>query len=489
MSRFHDSNNFSDQDALLIHGMLALAARHSSNACLAEIPAPDRADQFVKEATALYGKLRGAEEPPSIKYLQGCVLLAVNLAAAGPCHRTWILTGVCVRMAYDLDLCNMDDGGDTWEDAAEWVAMEERRRLFWIVWELDSFVSAITRRPSAINRQRVAVLLPSSDEAWFAQDPVKSSLLGTRPSEAWKSLVDSPNQDERAWFLIANYLMAVAYEMKTNQRTHQADRDELIDALTCFNIVITQRFSLENHVGLFDLNDFTKYNWIIGMHLMLTSARTCVSTFEDNPQASVLAYSREFCRIIHHWHPETVILSHPFLACILLTPQATLANTAVTELINTTSSNLEMTLLMLDQYGSVWKLASVLRDIVHLLKRRDSLSEQEVLLAKRFLIFFPALARRHKPASKVVSQANGEDRTHEGNGNSDELSFDQSLETLELSKQLDEQEAQLAVAHDFDTEELNVMTHFRLDVPDDWSSQIQFDNVCDDNQHFNYLQL
>lgn len=79
-------------------------------------------------------------------------------------------------MTYDLDLCDMDEGDDIWQDAAEWTVTEERRRLFWVVWELDAFVSTFSRHPSAINRQRVAAHLP-----------VKSAPLSTRPSEAGRA--------------------------------------------------------------------------------------------------------------------------------------------------------------------------------------------------------------------------------------------------------------------------------------------------------------
>ncbi|KAF4443580.1 hypothetical protein FACUT_1217 [Fusarium acutatum] len=160
-SSFCDPCSLVDRDKLLIYGMLALAARHSTNAYFANVPAPERGNGLLKEACTLYGKLRETDELPNIKYLQGCVLLANGLVVDGPCHRAWILAGVSVRMAYDLDLCNMDDVEDTCSDPEEWTAMEERRRLFWAIWEIDAFLSTIARRPRAIDHRRMAVLLPA----------------------------------------------------------------------------------------------------------------------------------------------------------------------------------------------------------------------------------------------------------------------------------------------------------------------------------------
>ncbi|KAF4340665.1 hypothetical protein FBEOM_5381 [Fusarium beomiforme] len=483
-SGFCDPSNLVDHDKLMIHGVLALAARHSINAYFVNIPAPERGNELLKEACALYGKLRAAEELPTIEYLQGCVLLAVNLAVDGPCHRTWILTGVSVRMAYDLDLCNMDDCEDVCSDAEEWTAMEERRRLFWVIWELDTFLSTIARRPRAIDRRRMAVLLPVSDEAWFAQKPVDSSLLATRPSEVWKCLVNSPNQDERAWFLVANYIMALAYETTTSTHDQEKDREEIVNAITCFSLLVTQRFGLASHPGLFSLSN-PAYHWIIGIHLMINSARICVLSFDQSPQASISAYSREFCRIIHHWHPETVVLGHPFLACTLLSPYIGLGTTSLSGSISALSSNFEMNLLMLAQYGSVWKLGSILTDVAHLLDHSGSLSEEETVLAKRFVAFFPALARRQKPPPRKPSQACRKDVTRKDDG----MPLERPLEALEFPLQFDELGSQLAASHEIGLATLEEMPNCQMDLLGDWSTGLPLEDVYNDNQHFNYLQL
>ncbi|KAF5574291.1 hypothetical protein FPANT_11860 [Fusarium pseudoanthophilum] len=324
VSSFCDPCSLVDHDKLLIYGMLALAARHSTNEYFANVPAPERGNGLLKEACTLYGQLREADELPNIKYLQGCVLLANGLALDGPCYRTWILTGVSVRMAYDLDLCNMDDVEDTCSDPEEWTAMEERRRLFWAIWEIDAFLSTIARRPRAIDHRRMAVLLPAN--------------LGTMSS----------------------------------------------------------------------------------MGAM-----------------------------------------------------------------NTFSSNHEMTLLMLGQFGSVWKLGSLLTDVANLLSHHDTLSEEEVVLAKRFLVFFPNLARRQRSLRQRTSQACGKATTSTEGG----MSLEKPPEAIEPPQHFHEATGELANTHDFGPATLEDISNFQLDLLGDWSVGLPLDDVYNDNQNFNYLQL
>ncbi|KAL6362178.1 hypothetical protein LRP88_04255 [Fusarium phalaenopsidis] len=198
--------------------------------------------------------------------------------------------------------------------AAEWTDLEERRRAFWIVWELDTFGSTMARRPSAINRNRMAVRLPVSDEAWFAEQPVDSPILDSRPGEAWKILFDSPNQDERAWFLLANFFMAICYDTYSSRHAYPQEQKELADSVTCLNLAITQRFGLEIHPILFNSEQFAKSNWIIGMHLMLITCRNFVSMMQES---SAVVNMRELSRVVLHWHPDNLLKNQ--ISCLVRT--------------------------------------------------------------------------------------------------------------------------------------------------------------------------
>ncbi|KAF5622232.1 uncharacterized protein FTJAE_10966 [Fusarium tjaetaba] len=259
-----DDRNHSNTEALLLCGMFALAARHSTNSWFHGIPAPDRGQAFMEKANTYYEKCQ-SDQAPSLEYLQGCILLAAYEYASGPSHRAWILAGVCIRLAYDLNLCSMDEQ----DESGDWSILEEQRRAFWITWELDTFGSLMSRRPSSITRSLVMVKLPVSDEAWFADRPVVSPVVDPRPSEVWKLLLDSPNQDPRAWFLIANILLSVASEFAAGRFTCQRDKEELIDAITCFSLAMSQRFNLETLELETSSGDAARHNWIIDLKASL----------------------------------------------------------------------------------------------------------------------------------------------------------------------------------------------------------------------------
>jgi hypothetical protein len=116
--------------ALLCNGMLALAARYSGSNHLADMPPVDRGTEFAAQAAHLY-KLRMTDEPPTLLYLQGCILLAFYMYSMGPCPRGWLLTGTVVRMAYELDLHLIDEDGGDGLMVEEWVVREEQRRAWY----------------------------------------------------------------------------------------------------------------------------------------------------------------------------------------------------------------------------------------------------------------------------------------------------------------------------------------------------------------------
>lgn len=475
--------SYSTADAFLLYGIFALAARHSTHQCFQNIQASDRGEQFATKATRCYTALRTVEYGPTLQYLQACILLCCYLHASGPGHPAWILTGVCVRFAYDLDLCDVDEREEPGTDPAQWTDLEERRRAFWLVWELDAFGSTISRRPSAINRNRMAVRLPVSDAAWFAETPIESPVLHPRPSEAWKILFDSPNQDERAWFLLANYLMVVCYDTCSSKHSCAHEQEELAGSVTCLSLAITQRFGLEIHPILFDSENFARSNWIIGMHLMLTSARTFISATDAMRKASVLINTREISRIILHWHPEYVALSHPFFACTLLPTWMNPPHEALLPPTGSSNPHQDMLNLILARYGSVWKLGSLLLDVASMLSRHPKISDQELLVAKYFAIYFPNPLMAKAPAtactnSQTLQSANLHGTTTTGGELPEQIfNLHGPATTLQKEDQLNE------------VDSTGQSGEGSFDLMDDWSSRLQLDYLCDDNQHFNYLQL
>jgi hypothetical protein len=356
-----EERNHSNTEALLLCGMFALAARHSTNSWFHGIPAPDRGQGFMEKANTYYEKCQ-SDQAPTLEYLQGCILLAAYEYASGPSHRAWILAGVCVRLAYDLNLCNMDEQ----DESKDWSVLEEQRRAFWITWEVDTFGSLMSRRPSSINRSMMVVKLPVSDEVWFADQPVESPIIDPRPSEVWKILLESQNQDPRAWFLVANILLSVASEFAAGRFTCQRDKEELVDAITCFSLVMSQRFTLETLERETPSGDAARHNWIIGIHLMVTCARTTIQASFKPQSPEVLSPPRHLSRIFYHWYPDYIPVCQPFLACCLLSDRA-YPSKEMADAPYTGYHNSDLVSLVLSQYASVWNLASIVISTFRLL--------------------------------------------------------------------------------------------------------------------------
>ncbi len=259
---------------------MSLAARFSNSAYFAGIRPPQRGVLFAKEAQSIYAdatRLQGDGFSPSLPYLQGCILLAFYHNTNASNSFGWTLTGVCSRLAYDLgidlvdeNLCDQADSTNSYPNtAADWVLREELRRAWWSVWELDTFASTVARRPYTIDRAKMYVLLPVSDECWFNEQPVASAPMGHTPETAWRSLQGSPNQDERAWFLIANFLMSLAYDLKATKVVSFHSKAEMESALDCLSLALPVQFRTTACSFVFSDSTFARSNWIITTNIIL----------------------------------------------------------------------------------------------------------------------------------------------------------------------------------------------------------------------------
>jgi hypothetical protein len=73
------------------------------------------------------------------------------------------LIGVCVRLAYDLGLSDIDNDSLEGGQGDDYMATKEIRRAWWLTWELDTFGSIITYRPFTIDRHHFTINLPIAD--------------------------------------------------------------------------------------------------------------------------------------------------------------------------------------------------------------------------------------------------------------------------------------------------------------------------------------
>ncbi|KAK1495498.1 hypothetical protein CCUS01_13379 [Colletotrichum cuscutae] len=258
-----------------------------------------------------------------------------------------------IYRAYELDVCCMDeeDGGNEMA-STKWSAEEERRRAFWLVWEIDTFASILSMRPRGLNSQRIIVRLPVSDEAWFSNSPCKSPVIPLNPTQAWRVLLDSPNKDERAWFLVANYLMALAYEAASGQQKSQREYSDLASSITYFSLAVSRRYGLETKPPVFTARTFANAKWIIGMHLMLANTQACLQVLTATPASGIATIGDDYSRILNRWHPEYIAFSHPFFAGTLLSARTYPSTSSSRSL--SSSCNQELSALILSHFATFW---------------------------------------------------------------------------------------------------------------------------------------
>jgi hypothetical protein len=212
---------------------------------------------------------------PNLQLLQGFILLGWCYQISGGAAQSCLLSGICCHLAYELGLNNIDrdimdaDASSQWTSVEEWSSREGLRRLWWLIWELDMFSTTVLRRPHTIEKTSMNVLLPVSDVNFFSNTPVVSVPIIQDYMQTWKSLSDSPNQDARAWFLVASFLQAIQHDMLQGRRTSPETIADFQSQLTCFSILLPSCFHLGQDTLSFDDENFASSNWIVTTHLMV----------------------------------------------------------------------------------------------------------------------------------------------------------------------------------------------------------------------------
>ena len=270
--RSQAASDIGPETSLLLHCMLSLAARFSKNTSFKDIHPIDRGEQFARKAQEIYRNHQPLH--PSLEFLQGCILLAWYHYLSGPDSQGWLLVGMCTRLAHDLGIEKTDRLGTRTTESESpvlWRTLEERRRAWWSVWELDTFASAVSCRPHSIDRIRVVVKLPVSDENWFSDTPLDSPVVDPDPLHAWHALCTSPNQDERAWFLVSNYLLLIAHELLELDEPSAQSIGDIERAVCCFDSALPPQYRIDGDAEpiAFNSTHFAKWNWVICTNIMI----------------------------------------------------------------------------------------------------------------------------------------------------------------------------------------------------------------------------
>ncbi|KIV81894.1 hypothetical protein PV11_04043 [Exophiala sideris] len=387
------------EESLLFYSMFALSARFSNHQAFRNVPFNKRGQSFAERARDVYTQARALKHP-ALMYLQGCILLAFYFYSSGPTHQGWILIGVCVRLGYELGLFEIDD--DDWTSPApiDHVEKEELRRAWWLIWELDTFASTVSRHPYSIDRKRMSVNLPISDEAWFAELDVPSAQLNLQPGQSWRSLHGSANQDERAWFLLANCLMASFHDrLQQKQDISPEEKLTMENEVCCFKLALPPSLRLDVDTLTFTPSTYARCNWVVGIHLMLMATSFMVGGIvtSDTDDLSVSGLGStalspmrqraiDLSRIISLWDTRYIAVAHPFLTCMMLPPYAVDSNVYKSQ--SLISSTHDLAKLVLEHFAERWKLGSVVWEIAKMLERGGPLNAEEKQLVKRYAVFF-----------------------------------------------------------------------------------------------------
>lgn len=173
--------------------------------------APLQPPQFYEELCAQYvdeAMRECSNGPPPLCLFQALVLLTFQQMIKGVCTSSWRRLGLCIRVAYEMDLHHVDrDNFPEQQDLTLWCEIEERRRVWWAVWELDVFASMIKRCPSGIDWTENETRFPVSDEHWFNREFHPSCFLEAKPLDRLKALQRCGNESIKAWFIVLNSYM------------------------------------------------------------------------------------------------------------------------------------------------------------------------------------------------------------------------------------------------------------------------------------------
>lgn len=150
------------------------------------------------------------DDSPPLGLLQAIIITTSYEMVKAARGKAWRTLGTCIRLAYELRLHEVDatisQPGKKRPamTTKSWIMDEERRRVWWALWELDVFISTIDMLPVSIGDGHNATLLPVEDEAWFEGHQRESSFLEADPVRRWKELQQSGNQSGKAWYIVIN---------------------------------------------------------------------------------------------------------------------------------------------------------------------------------------------------------------------------------------------------------------------------------------------
>jgi hypothetical protein len=153
------------------------------------------ASKFVPDSwtsTRTYSRARNwvictAMDHLSLEGLQALIILAFDDIGNGSIAKAWSIIGSLTRTVEYMQLTRETEDGEhrslcqpyvtlPWTD--DWTKIEERRRVFWVVFMLDRFCSVTMGWSTALTSEDIYRRLPCDGHLWRKQTPVVTPYLG-----------------------------------------------------------------------------------------------------------------------------------------------------------------------------------------------------------------------------------------------------------------------------------------------------------------------
>jgi hypothetical protein len=169
---------------LVLHALVAVALRHMDPNVLFldsdQIRQQTRVSRMIVETHALRNV--------TVESLQALIMLVFDLHNDGQTQRAWPLIGSLTRTIEYLQLTiepSTSQSGSLMtpvrlvRPSNDWTELEERRRLFWVIFLLDRFCSISTGWNTSLTADDVHRRLPADGGYFTREEPVITPYFGT----------------------------------------------------------------------------------------------------------------------------------------------------------------------------------------------------------------------------------------------------------------------------------------------------------------------
>ncbi|KAF4183531.1 hypothetical protein CNMCM8060_003443 [Aspergillus lentulus] len=176
---------------VVLHAMVVAMLKHVDQSVL---PADLKDIEAVCERSRKIVVLTAMDDL-YVENLQALIIICFEDIGSGRVSRAWPIIGSLTRTVEYLQLSVESENHDTGRVlqprpslpvAADWVEEEERRRVFWTVFNLDRFCSVTTGWNTSLTSNDVHRRLPADGGLWHNEEPVTTPFFGIWDRSAGK---------------------------------------------------------------------------------------------------------------------------------------------------------------------------------------------------------------------------------------------------------------------------------------------------------------